>query len=342
MNEISPKLKEAADALYADQVHFGKLYEAINNLKQVYSDAIARGAQMAQTESSITNDILSQTLNRAVPNLEDLVRTRAFCLGLKNAVTDLLEKSPNGPVRICYAGTGALGTFIVPLTTLFSSDQIEFVLLEKEPAAVQLLKYVISGLSLEDYIVSIEVVDATKYTLNDADQIDILISECISPGLVNEPQVPITFNLATQLNENVILIPEQINLDILLINDEKRHAYKTNKLAEGDSYYSKIGTAFTLNMDSVSAYKALFKTQDDEVEFPEVSLEVPKRANRDYDLIMIGTYINVYKDITIDYDQSGLTTLKTVLSFKDSMLRFKKLDTQYIASERSVLDCSVS
>ena len=60
----------------------------------------------------------------------DMIRTRNFLQGIKEAIDFRLKINPEKPVIIFYAGTGPFATLLIPLITQFEPAQLKMVLLE--------------------------------------------------------------------------------------------------------------------------------------------------------------------------------------------------------------------
>jgi hypothetical protein len=57
----------------------------------------------------------------------DMMRTRKFLLGIRDAIDEKLRIDPGQPVTILYAGTGPFATLLTPLITVFRPDQLQMV-----------------------------------------------------------------------------------------------------------------------------------------------------------------------------------------------------------------------
>jgi len=76
--------------------------------------------------------------------------------------------------------------------------------------AEEIIKY----LGLEDQV-KVVLTDATTYKHNS--KIDLLISETMYAGLINEPQIQIMRNLVPQVRQTGTIIPEEITVEASLI-----------------------------------------------------------------------------------------------------------------------------
>jgi hypothetical protein len=72
---------------------------------------------------------------------------------------------------------------------------------------------------MQDHIVDFVQADAVTYSIPGNQQPGIIVSETMKSGLQTEPQVSIVANLLSQCDQNTILIPELINVDVCLAGD---------------------------------------------------------------------------------------------------------------------------
>jgi len=228
---------------------------------------------------------------------------------------------------------------MLPLTSEISSKQVQFTLLEINSESILILKKVLKKLQLEDYVAAIENCDALNYTIKSPDQFDIMVTETMQAGLRKEPQVAISHKLMGQLGDEAVMIPEEVALNLYLVNNDLRMDYKLSK-ASKTSCYQDLGPVFVLNNETIAANRELFWSEFPEVEFPEVEIELPKGAQRKFDFVMLNTNIKIYKEHILDTDQSGLTVLLVLAPLSGSMIHHKRIRAQYISDLQPGLDCS--
>lgn len=229
--------------------------------------------------------------------LSDFTRTVRFMTGLSRAIGDKLKEGHAGKLHICYAGTGPYAALMLPSLFQFSPHQIEFTLMEIHPHTYPLLLNTIEKLSLSPWIKQVLKTDATKYQFKEEDKPDIIISETMQLALRKEMQVPITLNLYPQLKPGGIYIPACIEVNISRLTKDR--------------------------------------TIDPEFDLPLIKFEpgrndwdkcifTPSSVCIDPETIRFGVYyyttlVNIYKDLSLNYNESSLTVpldVKALNKFK--------------------------
>ncbi len=256
----------------------------------------------------------------------DLIRTRQFMRGIWKAVEDLYKKKTK-PIRILYAGSGPFATLVLPLMTRYTAKELQIVLLEVNEKTVGYLKRVLKQLNIEDYIAEIVCEDATAYKVATPQHIDILISETMQHALVKEQQVPILLNLIKQLREDVVMIPEKIELKLALMNTNMPLILKCKEVSK----YIDIATLLEFDKAYINLYNA---TQDyAKKKVIELLERMPFRreeVSNFYDRLVVLTLIQVYGREWIREDESGLTIPKILLDLKGIDEHKKEISISYI------------
>lgn len=148
---------------------------------------------------------------RALACINEEGRTMPFFYGIANAIKDLeMQKNEAGdsnPLEIIDAGTGPLPIFAMLAAVV--SDNARITAIEINEASYKFAKKVIERFGLQDRI-KIIFTDATKYT-HDC-EVDLLISETMYAGLINEPLVQILDNFLAQLSDIAAIIPQSVTV----------------------------------------------------------------------------------------------------------------------------------
>lgn len=238
--------------------------------------------------------------------IKDLQRTKKFMAGIYEAVADTIKKNSSHHVHILYAGTGPFAALVLPLIARFSSEQLQFTLLEVNEYSFHCLEKLIATLQLEPYIRQIEKADATLWKIDPEDPIDVFICETMNTGLAKEPQVAIFMNIVPQLKDEVIIIPGKIRLQAALIDPVKRMKYKMGKEKENSSV-NVLGDLFELSREYISPHVNAFKTAGGTYKFPETTIIIPSEKVITYSQFSVLTHISVYNGIQLLIDESPLT-----------------------------------
>ncbi|SDH59153.1 Predicted RNA methylase [Pedobacter terrae] len=164
---------------------------------------------------------------KAAHCLKELERTRRFIRGINQAINQLLNAMPGQTVHILYAGCGPYATLLTPLTSKFTSAQINFILLDINPDSLDAAKALYEELGLSEYVIDYVCTDATTYEFPNHIRIDMVISETMLNALRKEPQVAIMNNLIPQMHPKAIFIPENITVEAVLTRWEEEYKYFT-------------------------------------------------------------------------------------------------------------------
>lgn len=298
-------LAEISQIILQEKDDFLSLTDALTKLKQVFRE-------LSDTDldtDTFRNDLFQNTgkaigAKWAEMCIQDVLRTKRFMKGVYLAVNDILATHPNKTVELLYIGTGPYATLITPLLPHFSPQQLQLTLVEINPNTRQILEKTMEKLGAEPYITKIMGDDGATMQLTAGYSPDIVLLECLQQALDKEQQVAITYNLIPQMKPNVILIPEQIQLQLCFINSAQRIE---NMMAESniaDNGYYMTDILFTLNKENTLSHTNYIKGIP---VFEPVTSTIPANTGSQYNLLSIATHITTYRDQKIEIDQSSLT-----------------------------------
>ena len=233
---------------------------------------------------------------------DDYVRTIEFIRGTQAAIVDIRKRFPGRPARVLYIGCGPYATLAIPLMAIFSSSEATFTLLDVHAESIRSAKSILDTLSLSDSAVSFETLDAGSYRVCPDQPPDVILIEIMQACLESEPQVAITRHLLQQA-PNAILIPEEVRVDLTLVDPSKE--FGSDNLGRNGGHTQRdripVGTVFIVNRESVNSWKRISSSR-----LPGLSVRVPDSIDQRYQP-MLFTNICVYqKHVLKDYD-SGLT-----------------------------------
>ncbi|MBK5213920.1 MAG: hypothetical protein JJE55_09710 [Flavobacteriaceae bacterium] len=304
---VKKKLFEITQNLISEDVISDVLKNSIEDLKLL----LEKVSGLNQEAPVNSENILLPTGKAIGPKwagmcLEDIPRTHKFIKGINYAVQKILEKNPKNPVTILYAGTGPFATLILPLLSRYKPSELQLILLEVNTISIESLKKIIKGFDAYEYIKAIYHCDAANFTVPSEFEADILLVECMQHALLREPQVGITYNLLPQMKKEAILIPEEVSLHLALVDMDEKNEYLSieNNEAKRD-YYENSEAVFTLNKVEVLQNSSDFKKEG--FQFPEKETHFSRKQLNNHDLIAISTEITVFKNISLNIDESGLT-----------------------------------
>ncbi|WP_046756287.1 SAM-dependent methyltransferase [Kordia jejudonensis] len=256
----------------------------------------------------------------------DIIRTRQFIRGILKAVQHV-QQQKSTTIKIMYAGTGPFAMLILPLLTKYTSDQLQLTLLEVNKDTIACLKRLIKKLEIEEYVAEIIQEDASKHKTNKKEEIDIFISETMQFGLVKEQQVPIALNLVSQLRKDVIMIPQNIKLDLTLMNADTELIIN-NKF---ESRFKVLKTVLEFDTEFIHTNAEKIK-RSNRIELCE-GLQFIEETNNTFDRLAMLTSIQVYRDEWIHIDLSSLTIPKRILNIADVKPTVNSISMDYVIKE---------
>lgn len=226
----------------------------------------------------------------------DFLRTRNFILAIKMAVEDRLQKVKDKPVIICYAGTGPFASLVVPLTTIFNPNQIQFLLIEVNEISIGYVKKLIKNIAIDAYIKDIAKADATENVL--PFPFDILLSETMKPGLDKEPQVSIVANLIKQCTTPPILIPQNIEVSLAYSKMDNEKGLINAKIISLLNFNDNVARKLP------SGNQLIFSKGID------IELAEPPQG---FGKLVLQTDIQLYKNVELKFNESSLTINHTIM-----------------------------
>ncbi|PYG89160.1 Met-10+ like-protein [Ruminiclostridium sufflavum DSM 19573] len=311
-----PELTKAIDALYSLFLSTSGLdADDDKNREDVY---LAKGKAIGATWAAMC--------------VKEILRTKYFIRGLYSAIKAAREKFPDTRIHILYAGTGPFATIAMPMTTVFTSEEISFTLLEINPESIRFLKSNIAAFQAKDYVNKIVQCDATTYQADKLNPIHIVLTETMQNALQKEPHVSIALNLVSQMLPEGILLPQNIKIDAVLMSPSRVMKRLADPCSGRQKYYHPLKTIFELNKSTFSAC-AVKNAPDGSCEFPEVIAELPSDIDSEYNDLNLLTYIQVFGDIELTDYQCSLNLPKRLISLKQSRIPSDKISFQYVISE---------
>lgn len=338
MNAAHDSLSAITSVFLNSESDFSEIFQAGKNYKELLM--LASGLEISAVPDEET--IVTESGKAIGPTyaslcVDDIFRTQRFIKGIFQAVEDV-RKGGKQNVRLLYAGTGPFATLVLPLTSRFSSEEINFTLLEINEKSFESVKKTFKSLDLDSYVHEYIKGDGTTLKVQEAEQFDILIVEAMTHSLKSEHQVAITYNLLPQIRDDAILIPERIDLNLLGVDINKMAQYKTT----GDSsiaYFKNLGNLFTLDREQVKLHKKDFEAAFPKFIFPMKETVIPEDTNEEFTSLSIATDIQVYKDIRLQIDECGLTMLFKLYDLDPMKEIGTTLTTKYICGKHPRLQC---
>ena len=243
--------------------------------------------------------------------LLDHQRTAVFLRGVDDAIR--ARRSGLGrPVRVLYAGCGPYAALVTPLLGRWSADDVAVTLLDVSDASLTSAMSLVAWFGYSDRIVEAVVADATTWTSPHPP--DVVVTETMQAALAKECQVAIVANLAPQLADDGVLVPESVTVDAVAV--DPRIEFQVDRQGEEPRVLARL---LTLDRD-------LPPIPDGTTSLPPVS--VPLAGLGDVEEVWLDTTITTSGAHRLRRRDSGLTMLRP-LALPDRDERGDAVDVAY-------------
>jgi hypothetical protein len=297
------RLKEITnDILFSDldapglQASVSELYSGFSKISGIAADS--------DGPDDAAETLLAQ--GRAIsPNLAarctlDYVRTAQFLRATHAAVIEAQKRFPDYTLEVVYAGCGPFAPLAIPLATQFTPQEIQFTLLDIHQRSLDSVEEISRALGVTDFVRAYVQCDATTYKHPDGMPLHIVVTETMQAALLNEPQVAIAMNLAPQIADGGILVPERIAIDACLVD------FRYDP-ARADQPRIMLGQVAEITLESCRRLSRAFTAGANPKEslLPAGSVEIPTEAENYY--LALLTTITVFGEFALGEYDSLLT-----------------------------------
>lgn len=307
------ELQRITEILLKPEDDYDELTLAIHHLYQLFLAVSGLEVEQPQYQEHI---YLSQGKaigpHWAALCIRDILRTKRFVQGVFGGLKSAIAKFPGISIHVLYAGTGPFAALVIPLSTMFTSDQVKFTFLEINPYNIKPLEKIIHGFEAEKYVMEIVQGDATQFRVDSRRPVQMIITETMQNALQKEPQVAITMNLVPQMEHEGILIPENIAIEAMLMNS-KRNQDRMLGVNDAESCYRSLGTVFELNKGIVVQNPVVGSPDMGSYVFPEVKITIPPDLAAEYPQLSLFTRIRVFGEVELKYWECSLTQPQKIL-----------------------------
>ncbi len=261
----------------------------INEICYIYEDITGNSGR--NTESEYVTNVptavgVSLSFNHAASCITDYKRTHKLLKGIVQAIRDKQEENPGETIQVFYAGCGPFALFMTIVAPLFDPKEVQFTLLEVNKKSIEVAKNVVAKLELESYLNECYTADAIMFDVPNPEKYHILFSETLDSLLNRECYVPILWNLLPQFNEDIAVIPENVQITVNYKKGEEE-------------------VPFVTAFDTREVLKETPKTDllPQSFEIKSFSLkDAPK-----YDSIVLDTLVTIYKDYKLYRSESSIS-----------------------------------
>lgn len=316
LNEISAEILFSGD-------DFGRIYGACRELYDFFSEMTGVGDDSAaedQTETILANGKAISPLGAARCIL-DIARTSRFLRGVYAAILELKKRFPGERIEILYAGCGPFASLIVPLLDRFAAGEIRVTLLDFHRRSIETAESVFQKLHLQDFAAGFVQADASRYRHNAKPH--LIIAETMQKTLEKEPQAALMLNLAPQLAENALFVPQKISIEACLADLERETAFDENPRRRERIH---LGTVLELDAEKI-------RWQNSPPEFSKVALEIPPTGDTENLSFLLLTKILVFDSIVLD-DYDSAITYPTVLRDLTKYRAGNRVEFLYVADRK--------
>lgn len=253
-----------------------------------------------QTEIVLKGGI-ALSFDHAADCLEDYHRTARFIKGVYLAIHKLLLRFPGQKINILYAGCGPFATILLPVLPLFKADQLQVTLIDIHPESVKFVRELFAKLHLLSFVDCISVNDAISYRYPTSN-LHMVISETMFHALLTEPQVAITRNLAPQLVQGGIFIPEEVTIEAVITSFSKEPFLSSSTAAAFPAATDRSLMAKLFSLNKNSARSASFSNH----QYRSPWFKVPVFQNSGPDICLF-THVKIFANLQLGLSESLIT-----------------------------------
>ncbi len=310
-------MKESLAAITTRILHSSGIdqeIEAVRHLSAFYSRFVPGDQNHSQQEKGnevlLRGGIALSSYDAAIC-LDEFIRTARFLKGTHLALRELLKRFPGQKLNVLYAGCGPYATLILPLLPLFTTDELDVLLLDINADSLRSVAGILSAAGFEGYQVRMQQADAIRYQSPGSRPLHLVVSETMFYALIREPQVSITQNLAPQLQQGGILIPEEINLDLVYtFHGEEPYLKSTDHYPNRLPYKHRIhvDTLFSINKEL-----GFYRANKAPGVFESGLYELPTEFSATPDLC-IHTHLRIFGEVILHSAESSITNPYCVVS----------------------------
>jgi hypothetical protein len=300
-------LKQITDRILSADIDREGLETSIGELYSLFSSLTGMSAN-ADGDEDNAETMLAH--GRAIsPKLAasctlDYFRTAQFIRATHAAVLEAQRRFPNQTLEVLYAGCGPLAPLVLPLTTRFSPAEIRFTMLDIHQPSLDSVYKITEALGLSGFVRAYVKADATSYKHPAESPLHIVATETMQAALLNEPQVAIAMNLAPQISEGGILVPERIVIDASLID----YNFKPGGSGTGGLPKIMLGRVAEITLESCRLLSEQYPSdgQPEESFLPFGFVEIPSEATENF-YLTLQTTITVFGEFALGEYESLLT-----------------------------------
>lgn len=220
----------------------------------------------------------------------EYARTAMFARGVRDGLLEARRRFPGGTIHAVYAGCGPLAPLLVLPAPALDGAAVEFTLIDVHSRSLDAARKVVRALGLERMVRDYVQADAAAWRGDPAAPIHAVITETMQRALDKEPQAAITANLAPQMADGGVLIPECISVEAVLLDRGREFSYNGEPLAR-----DRIRLGELIELSAATAQR---------LPPPPVTVRTPKLDGDRYSLALLTSITTFGPHRLGDYDSS--------------------------------------
>ncbi len=227
----------------------------------------------------------------------DYYRSVIYLRGVHAAIEQLSRRFPGEVLHILYAGCGPYATLLLPLLPRYQPDVLSVCLLDIHPESLASVARLLDHFHLDRFAVHLQQADACRYV--HPEPLHLIISETMQKSLEQEPQFAVTAQLAPQLHQQGIWIPQKIEVGLCLTPTDSR---------SGPAPYP-LGTMLALTPANAAGLlqSAVHHAERDKWELSPVLVEIPSLEDLASYRAALTTRIQVYGGFCLEQQEAEIT-----------------------------------
>lgn len=299
-------LSDNARVLLSDESYPGELLGAAHALREDFARITGIGDLASgdgdEVSTALDGGIAISPVD-AARCVGDFARTARFLRAVHAAILESERRFPGERIRVLYAGCGPWAPLALPLCTAFDASRVGFTLLDIHPRSLAAVRQVVDHYGLGDFIDACVEADATTIRLGAAPH--VIVAETMQTALRKEPQLALTANLAGQLAEGGLFLPERIEVFATAADLQAETAFTPDADGVGTLEPRRQEIGRLLDLTPATAAALLAGARDGRL--PSIRYAVPVLPpERDYH-VMLRTRVTIHGDWVLDDYDSGLT-----------------------------------
>jgi len=302
------QLKQLTEVMLSNESHWGQRRECLQNLHRLFVQCGAMN--VLEHNEDLRQAVVLEGGYAVSPFsagmcLFEIVRTRLFVQGIINAIQQLLQTQTARPINVLDAGCGPYALLSVMAAPFFTPDEVCFTVLDIHEANISSSKQLVHTLGLADYFGDYVVADACAYAWDTNKPLHLLVTETMLNALRKEPQVAVTLHLAKQLSKGGLLIPQQIDVDLVAVDFRKKNRVM-EAMNEAADYSEPDYTLFEMPLGNIISFNRS-STKASVTKQPLFTVPLPENYDADKHYLQLFTTITVFDNLTMHHFDSSLT-----------------------------------